>query len=371
MSVFEMILVYAICFLPLMIIFAIMPYIGRRNLTFGISIPPDSYNDNNLTNERKSFSKKVIVIGLIFCAASLASQFFLETALATGILTAIVFIYIFAISIVYLKAYKNVKSLKEKKGWTKNAHETAVADTNFTSSKRSVSSLWFLVYALIILATLVIGFSLYDNMPDKIVMQTDMQGNVTRMADKSYSVLLFGPAMQAIMAVLFGFVYWMMQRTPPVLDPDNPKDTSKQNTIFRYRWSAFTVFGGMGLLVIFLFMQLGFANILSQQATIWIPLGTTAVFVISAIILAVNTGQSGSRISVGKSTDGKVIKRDDDRYWKYGAFYVNKDDPAMFVEKRFGIGFTINFGKPAAVLLFFGFLAVIIGAVILITALSV
>jgi uncharacterized membrane protein len=47
-----------------------------------------------------------------------------------------------------------------------------------------------------------------------------------------------------------------------------------------------------------------------------------------------------------------------DRYWKAGIFYVNPGDPAVFVEKRFGIGYTVNFGRPAA--------WVILGAVLLI-----
>jgi uncharacterized membrane protein len=35
-----------------------------------------------------------------------------------------------------------------------------------------------------------------------------------------------------------------------------------------------------------------------------------------------------------------------DRRWKAGIFYVDPDDPAIFVEKRFGIGYTLNFGHP-------------------------
>jgi hypothetical protein len=31
--------------------------------------------------------------------------------------------------------------------------------------------------------------------------------------------------------------------------------------------------------------------------------------------------------------------------WK-GIFYSNPDDPALFVPKRFGIGYTLNFGNP-------------------------
>ena len=38
--------------------------------------------------------------------------------------------------------------------------------------------------------------------------------------------------------------------------------------------------------------------------------------------------------------------RDDDRYWYGGFFYNNPDDPALFVSKRFGLGWTLNFGHP-------------------------
>ncbi len=40
--------------------------------------------------------------------------------------------------------------------------------------------------------------------------------------------------------------------------------------------------------------------------------------------------------------------RDDDRYWYRGVFYNNPDDPALFVPKRFGLGWTMNFGHPQA-----------------------
>jgi len=42
-------------------------------------------------------------------------------------------------------------------------------------------------------------------------------------------------------------------------------------------------------------------------------------------------------------------------------FYVNKNDPSIMVEKRFGVGYTINFGNRWAVLLMVGFLVLILG----------
>lgn len=45
------------------------------------------------------------------------------------------------------------------------------------------------------------------------------------------------------------------------------------------------------------------------------------------------------------------MMRDDDRYWKAGIFYVNRDDASLFLPERFGIGWTLNWARPAAWLL--------------------
>jgi hypothetical protein len=34
-----------------------------------------------------------------------------------------------------------------------------------------------------------------------------------------------------------------------------------------------------------------------------------------------------------------------DKCWKWRIFYVNRDDPKIFVPKRYGIGYTLNFGN--------------------------
>lgn len=51
-----------------------------------------------------------------------------------------------------------------------------------------------------------------------------------------------------------------------------------------------------------------------------------------------------------------VMFRDDERYWRGGLFYNNPDDPAILVPKRFGLGWTLNFGHPQSKLLLIGIL---------------
>ena len=48
------------------------------------------------------------------------------------------------------------------------------------------------------------------------------------------------------------------------------------------------------------------------------------------------------------------IDRDDERHWLGGLIYNNPDDPHLLVPKRFGIGRSVNFGRPLGKLLLIG-----------------
>jgi uncharacterized membrane protein len=86
----------------------------------------------------------------------------------------------------------------------------------------------------------------------------------------------------------------------------------------------------------------------------WILVLTLLFAVVSSLVL-VRLGQGGMR-----RVRSEVLHQEGthpvgdgtaDRYWKAGLFYVNRDDPALFVEKRFGLGYTLNFGHPGTWLL--------------------
>jgi uncharacterized membrane protein len=74
----------------------------------------------------------------------------------------------------------------------------------------------------------------------------------------------------------------------------------------------------------------------------------------------IRTGQGGFRLGLASTGAGPALAtadRDDDRFWKAGLFYVNRDDPALMVAKRFGAGWTVNFGNVLSWLL----VAVLVG----------
>lgn len=55
-----------------------------------------------------------------------------------------------------------------------------------------------------------------------------------------------------------------------------------------------------------------------------------------------------------------VVQKDDDDKWIFGLIYYNKEDPRVNVEKRFGIGYTVNAGTPAGMAIYIGTVIVLI-----------
>jgi hypothetical protein len=68
----------------------------------------------------------------------------------------------------------------------------------------------------------------------------------------------------------------------------------------------------------------------SSLPSMWIILGPVVVLGIVSILLLLFGRKNPQAPETG---------------WN-GMFYCNSDDPALFVPKRYGIGYTLNFGNP-------------------------
>lgn len=60
-----------------------------------------------------------------------------------------------------------------------------------------------------------------------------------------------------------------------------------------------------------------------------------------------------------------MMAKGKDEHWVAGVFYYNPQDPALWVEKRFGIGWTLNFARPASWFMLGGILLLVLAGVAL------
>lgn len=84
----------------------------------------------------------------------------------------------------------------------------------------------------------------------------------------------------------------------------------------------------------------------AAAVNVW-GLALTAVIAAFTVSL-LRGGQGGSRATVAAGPSGRPAPKGDrtpDACWKWGLLYVNPADPSILIEKRFGVGYTLNFGN--------------------------
>lgn len=365
MSSMELAFVFAICYLPILILASAKPYLTRKTESFGVTIPEEVYGDEQIRSLRRAYLRNMLLAGagilLISAIASTVNVADLKIVLPATIISTMLLWFVF-----YLRSHYAMKEIKEKSKWTAGKQEVIVVETDFRSGRNTVSFWWFIIPVLLTIATFTMGIVYYDRIPARIPLQYDFVGNVTRWADKSYFAVAFAPIMQLMMTALFIFINGMIRNSKQQIDATDPEKSLEQNRKFRYRWSMYIVFGSIMMALLFMVTQMSMMGLLAVgNATLYIPLVFAGTMIAGAVVLSFTTGQGGSRIKVFKANDGSVISRDEDKYWKLGIIYYNPDDPAVWVEKRFGIGWTINFARPSGWFMLIGIFALIVLIIIL------
>lgn len=251
-----------------------------------------------------------------------------------------------------------MKVLKEERNWFATKKETIVVDTKFFKEKRTYSNALFLIPLLITVTSIIFTFINFDKFPDQLPMQYNLEGEVSRYANKSFGTLMMFPLMQLFMTGLFFFINMIIAKSKQQIDPANPEKSIQQNLIFRRRWSLFTIIAGTMLVLLFGFTNITFIYPIDPNLMFILTMATAGITVIGAVVLTIFTGQGGSRVRIGNGKNGEIIQRDEDRHWKLGQFYFNPEDPAIWVEKRFGSGWTVNFARPLAWIFLIGILTI-------------
>jgi len=340
------IIINLIVFVPIILIFSILPYITRKDIMFGITIPPSEWKNDYFKKLRKSYVTISIVSGVIFLTGNAISSALLSEQLSVVFMQVLLWSALLVYFLLYLFFWIKTKKYKEKANWIINAKNVAVADTKTDYKKRSLSPMWFLVYLVLILVTYFGALQLFELAPNMIPVRYDINGDPSVFQPKSLRIVYQMIGMQVFIGVLFFIVNFTITRAKKTIDPANPEESSIKNDVMKYRWSIFLFV--TGLLMLLIFAQALFSMFVTMPvwAILYMPMGATLIILAYAIILAVKTGQSGSKIksSIDKKT-GTEITRDDDSLWKLGMFYYNKDDPAVFIEKRFGAGWTNNWAR--------------------------
>ena len=333
------------------VLMILYPRLGRKSLSFGISIPSQQWSSPEVSAIRRQYERAGMLLSVILAVPAFLPLLAWELdspwpALAnTGALMTM----LAGFGLLYLVCHRRMRLLKAGTDWDRTADNLVSIQTDFQRGKTTPSPLWFIPMGLSVVASLLLIALFYGQAPDPVPTHFNGKGVADAWSPKSPGTFLTGPVMQLFLLVVFAFAWISIRRSKQQIDPTHPEASAEQNRRFRYAWSAFVLASGNAMCWMFAMIPL---SMLALMPPSWFLIVTVAVSfaVISAsVLLSIRYGQGGSRLSPLPAREaGRVINRNDDRHWKLGVFYVNPEDPALFLEKRFGIGWTMNFGRPMA-----------------------
>jgi uncharacterized membrane protein len=348
---------------------AFTPYITRTTELFGVSIPTKVSKEPQLMRLRVAYRNQMLVGGALLLAASVVQGLLTDWESVEAILlwTALLFAYLIAAFVLYLPKHRRMKVIKRENGWElPTVPAVVVADTT-PVTKDAVSSGWLLLFPLILVLTVLSIVLIWPQVPEQIPVHFDAAGNVDSWANKGLDAVLPLLIVQAFLAVVIALCFVAVRFSKRQVDAANPKTSLKQSIRYRRFISAFLIAVGVACQLMVGIMQV--ITLLGVQ-DIWVvmapTIGLMVLLLVGVCFLMFRVGQGGSRLKEPAQQTTLNTNVDDDRYWKLGQFYVNGNDPALFVEKRFGVGYTVNLGRPLTWVIIGGFV-LLVAALLVVT----
>jgi uncharacterized membrane protein len=183
----------------------------------------------------------------------------------------------------------------------------------------------------------------WDAIPSQFPHHWNASGHPDAWSTKSvrsvFGTLLFGAG--AISVMLFS-ASSILTRTKQVaaIGPSSQAEARYKRGTATY--SVASAYVAAVLFSYFALRPLAATNSLGLE--VWLILGVVVLMSIGMTTWLIRMGAGGQR-SVEAGSSPPVGDATPDRAWKGGIVYFNPSDPALFVEKRMGLGWTLNFGN--------------------------
>lgn len=393
----SMIWILIICDVIVIIAMAATPFLTRKTELFGVSLPSSEINRPELSAMRRSYLLITLVFGAVLLILNVVLfRIITNESTLVGAFVALIFGYIIVEFLVYLAWHRKMKAFKNTQPWRTHGNARAAApdiksviESNIEPDTESgaepvlvvdtappsrdvIHPAWLLIYAVVAIITLLVLWQVWPTLPEQIPIHANAAGVIDGWVDKTpgaVGLMLFG---QWIIIAVFIFVYILIRISKRQIDAAAPAASREQGRRFRLLMSGCMVFGGAALALVTGLLPIMMAASTDGKMSMTLPLILIFAIIAVMLVLMFLVGQGGSRLKV-KSDDPRTQKRqagtDDDRYWKLGVFYFNPADPAVIVEKRFGVGWTNNFARPVSWLMIGGLIAVIVVTLVIAFAL--
>jgi len=334
-------------------VFLLYPQITRHGLLFGVYVGEEAASGAEARRITRSWYRGMIA----WIAASVIVGAVLGAAIPhPAVAVAPALFLVPGFFILYLRAYGQARRI---------AHPGAppgVAVVTETSAPSSVFPPIALAVALACgLFAIAYSWSAYDLLPERVPTHFGISGAPDAFRPKSFFTVMLSPLLALIVGVGIGGVAWLTAHAKRSFR--YPASLTSVTAQIRFRLAVTRLLCWVSLIVsLFLtvmsvsMIRVGLGREQTLSPAVWVLAPVLLLGTLGGVVyIAVRYGQGGARLedaaSGGRLTDGLA----DNRHWVLGMFYVNREDPSILVEHRFGLGYTLNLGNWKAVALVGGF----------------
>lgn len=317
---------------------------GNRQF-FGVSITPDYIGKEDFKLLDKEY-KKFLSIG--FLSIFLICLFFIfildkgSFAFTFFILSAIAYNFL-----VYIKIHNKTKDLKNKlletfKDSDINLSSKSIIDVKFINEKDKIIKKFKYIYLIpifIIFIVSIFTFINYSKISNMVPIHWDFMGVADEFIEKSYINIILLIFAQFALSILLSFISLSSIKSRVRIDPENIEQSRLDN--IKYLNKIGYTFLSVILSINLILTNSLIASIYGPNLNIAVSILTFLVTILSTIYLIFTYVKSpNSKATSSYSPD------DDENYWIWGSIYNNPNDPSFMVQKRFGVGWTINIATP-------------------------
>jgi uncharacterized membrane protein len=330
----------------------IAPAVTRPTVPFGVRVPAERAHATVIRRERYAYAWRTAAIGVCCTVAAL-----LLHGHGSWWLTRIILLLELAGDFGCFRIARNkISAVKHAENWYAGHRQIVATDTSWRTDPPRFPTRWLIPALAVIAATIIVGAVRYPDLPARLTV-----GFGGREVGKSVVSVFAMVVGQLWVTALWTGLMLIVYRSRPDIEAADPAASSR-----RYRRYLIAVTQAVLTLAALVDLTLLLAALRNWQVYQLSGPGSALLilpFAVGLVVLAVvsfRTGQGGFRLTGRRPgySPAAGTDRDDDRFWKAGLIYLNRDDPAIMVAARFGVGWTFNVANPMAWLIIAGIVAV-------------
>ena len=346
-------------------ILLILPRIVRKGLVFGAYVGEAVSDGDAARNIRRDWNQGCLVVMALSLVVGLGISF--AGWPLTGNLTGTA-VLIFSATLLYIRMYLKSRELAPRS--VARQAEVASASLAVTSPRNVAFATFSLVTCLLAgLATIVYVAVSYEAIPEQMVSYANILGITDELTEKSIFAVMYAPILSLVLSSSFALLSVLITGSKRSLrGGSGSHSVAAQEAYHAIQVQVFSVFALFFCVVLTTFAVQHIRIALSLTESLGTGTGWDFAAILAAMIAFIaitlvrilrGTGQGGALLEKGSIETPLTGGLADNSHWFLGLFYVDKYDPSMMVESRFGMGYSMNFGNWRAMLFLGTFLVLI------------